>query len=284
MPLSARDLGEKLSWSDIGVGHDTRSYADEHGYKVADEFWLNWSERAPSGVDLVITQSFGRDHPTLWHINQDLVMALGLLREGDVWLRPEEGYIDVVRLKRGFEGEPSRMEIRTEHLRDYLAARQMALRIAWYRDRDTVLSNADHIGWKDSPPTVSEPNYRFEARFHDLHEGSGLPFGGQTAVFTARRTDVDPDEDVPEFGPETDDNIESESHTFGQVGTRVFRVEGEIWAEEWIEPAESSSRVRGDELPSAASLHCGRLGLTRICRCLRQRRYRKVSLVSSGCG
>jgi hypothetical protein len=252
VPLEHRGLGDKLGWSDIGVGHATRSYADENGYKAADEYWLDWSSRQARGAELVIVQVFGWDD-SIWHLNQDLVVALGLLREGDVWVRPDEGYLDVVRLHRDNREQPIRLEIRTEHLRDYLAARNMALRIAWYRDRDAVMRNADHIDWRDDPPSIDEPHYRFEARYHDLHEGSGLPFGGQSAVFTARRTDVYPEDDVPEFGPETNENVESESRTFGDKGERVFRVEGEIWCEEWVEPAALSVRVRGDNAASTTS-------------------------------
>ena len=130
----------------------------------------------------------------------------------------------------------------------------MALRTAWYRDRDAILRSADNIEWRDAPPSVSESHYRFETRYHELHEGSGgMPFGGQSAVFTARRTDVYPDDDVPAFGPETDENIEAGSRTYGHEGDRVFRVEGEIWCEEWVEPSAHSIRVRGDEVPSTTS-------------------------------
>jgi hypothetical protein len=252
VPLKHRELGEKLGWSEIGVGHETRPYADENGYKPADQYWFNWSSRDAAGVELVITQGFGWDD-SIWHLNVDIVAALGLRQEGDVWLKPDEGYVEVVRLRRDAEGQPIKLEMRTEHLRDYLAARQMALRVAWYRDRDAVLSNADYVEWRNAPPSIEEPHYRFEARYHDLHEGSGMPFGGQSAVFTARRTDVYPEDDVPEFGPETDDNIEMESRTFSHKGARVFRVEGEIWCEEWVEPAFHSVRVRGDEVPSATT-------------------------------
>lgn len=252
IPLEHRSLGERLSWSDIGVGHLTQSYADEEGYKAADEYWLNWSSREVSGVELVITQNFGWSN-SVWHLNLDVVVALNLIREGDVWVRPDEGYLDVVRLHRDAKGQPIRIEIRTEHLRDYLCARQMALRVAWYRDRDAVLHNSDHIEWRDDPPSIEEDHYKFEARCHDLHEGSGLPFGGQSAIFTARRTDVYPEDDVPEFGPETNENVEGESRTFGHQGARVFRVEGEIWSQEWVEPAARSARVRGDKIPSSTS-------------------------------
>ncbi len=252
VPLEHRALGDKLGWSDIGVGHETRSYADEKGYKSADQYWLNWSSRDAVGVELVITQGFGWDD-SVWHLNVDVIAALHLRQEGDVWVKPDEGYVEVVRLHRDAGGQPIKLEMRTEHLRDYLAARQMALRVAWYRDRDAVLSNVDHVEWRDDPPSIEEPHYRFEALCHDLHEGSGMPFGGQSAVFTARRTDVYPEDDVPEFGPETDDNVEAESRTFSHQGARVSRVQGEVWSEEWVEPATHSVRVRGDEVPSTTT-------------------------------
>ncbi|WP_288951732.1 hypothetical protein [uncultured Paracoccus sp.] len=252
VPLEHRQLGDGLGWSEIGVGHETRSYADSNGYKPVDQYWRNWPSDEALGVELVIAQSFGWDD-SVWHLNLDVVSALSLRQEGDVWVRPDEGYIEVARLSRSASGQPIRLEMRTEHLRDYLAARRMALRVAWYRDRDSVLRNADHIKWRDNPPSIDEPHFCFEAHCHDLHEGSGMPFGGQSAVFTVRRTDVYPEDDVPEFGPETDENVASESHTFGQTGAKVFRVEGEIWCEEWVEPATHSVRVRGDEVPSATT-------------------------------
>lgn len=254
VPVEHRALAEKLGWSDIGVGHETGSYADEKGYKPAEQYWFDWSSRdgGPIGVNLVITQGFGWED-SVWQLNVDLITALSLRQEGDLWVKSDEGYVDVVRLHRDTSGQPKRLEIRTEHLRDYLAARQMALRVAWYRDRDAVLRSGEHIEWRENPPSKEEPHYRFEARYHDLHEGSGLPFGGQSAVFTARRTDVYPEDDVPKFGPETDENIEAESHTFDHGGERVFRVEGEIWSEEWVEPAPHSTRVRGDKIPSNTS-------------------------------
>ncbi|MEZ5680589.1 MAG: hypothetical protein R3E14_04755 [Erythrobacter sp.] len=253
IPIAHRELAERLGWSDIGLIHETRPYADEDGYKPADKFLLDWSEPEPSGVSLVINQSFGFERPAEWHLHQDLVIALGLIREGDVWVRPDEDFIDVVRMHKDNEGEPKKIEIRTEFLRDYLKARKMALRIAWYRDRDSIIDEAEQIDWRDEPPTLKEENYRFEARFHEVHKGSGMPFGGQTAVFTARRTDVYPEDDVPEFDEEGENNTSSESRTFGDPGEKVFRVEGEIWAEEWIEPAQFSPRVAYDKPPSSAS-------------------------------
>lgn len=252
VPLSARELGDKLGWSEAGVGHTVGHYADERGYKPAGETWLKWEERGPIAVDLVLPQHFGWDD-TEWHLNQDLLFALRLKREGDVWLRPDEGFIEVVRLHRDQAGQPTRLEIRAEHLKDYLAARQMALRVAWYRDRDSIISEAGHVPWLDQELTEEKPDFRFVARAYAVHEGSGFPLGSQSAVFRSWRTDVDADDEVPEFGDETAGNTDGESHTYADRGATVFRVEGEIWAEEWIEPAKSSPRVRDDDIPSTAN-------------------------------
>jgi hypothetical protein len=73
--------------------------------------------------------------------------------------------------------------------------------------------------------------------------------GEKTAVFHIARTDVDPEEDVPVFGLPTDDNVTSKSWTKEHSGRKLYRVEGELWRTEWIEPASQSPIVRGDELP-----------------------------------
>lgn len=251
IPLAHRDLGEKLGWSEAGVGHTVGHYADKHGYKPAGETWLDWGARGPIAVDLVLPQHFGWDDSE-WHLNQDIVFALRLKREGDIWVRPDEGFVEVVRLHRDKAGQPTRLEMRAEHLKDYLAARQMALRVAWYRDRDSIIADAAHIPWLDDGLTEEKPNFRFEARAYAVHEGSGSPLGSQSAVFRSWRTDVDSSDDVPEFGDETPENTDSTSHTFSDQGAKVYRVEGEIWAEEWVEPAPHSPRVRDDDLPSTS--------------------------------
>lgn len=249
IPLKSRELGDRLGWSDIGL-HETRHYADKDGYKPADSFRLDWSNPEIVGVSLILPQHFSLGEAPEWHVHTDLIIALGLRREGDVWIKPDENHAEVIRLRRDSDGSPNLVEIRTEFLRDYLKARDMGLRMTWYKDRDAILSQIDHIRWKDDPPQIDEPNYRFRSLIAELHEGSGMPFGGQTAVFRSGRTDVDPDDDVPEFGPETGENTYSETDTFGHPGAKVFRIEGEIWAEEWVEPAEHSPRVADDHPPS----------------------------------
>lgn len=60
------------------------------------------------------------------------------------------------------------------------------------------------------------------------------------------RTDVDEEEDAPVMGPETDDNIASESARGHRSGYSGVRVEGEFWRDEWLEHQGKSTRVRGD--------------------------------------
>lgn len=260
--LAHREEGEKLDWMDIGLIHVIGNYADEKAYKAADEYWADWPSNHTTGIELVLPQSYGWDHPAEWHLHQDFVIALGLLREGDIWVRPEEGYVEVVRLKRDEEGCPQRIEARADHLRDYLAARKMALRLVWYRDRDAILEDASRFGIKSEEVTEERPNFRWVGRNFPIHEGSGDPIGSQTAVFHVWRTDVDPDADVPVFSDETDDNTDHSSQTFSRGGATVYRVEGEIWAEEWVEPAENSPRVRRDKTGSSAAFIVSASGQT----------------------
>jgi hypothetical protein len=183
-----------------------------------------------------------------WHLHQDFVITLGLKREGDTWVRPDEGYIEVAKLSKRADGDPDLLEVRASHLRDYLCARGMALYVTSYWDRVEVIESASHIAWPENPVRELRDNDRWEGRVLAIHEG-GMPYGEETAVFHVARTDVDPEEDVPVFGLATDDNVTSKSWTKEHTGRKLYRVEGELWRTEWIEPASHSPIVRGDKLP-----------------------------------
>jgi hypothetical protein len=178
-------------------------------------------------------------------VNQDLIMALGLIEEGDTWRRVDEGYVEVIRSRRDEDGGVVAIEIKAEFLRDYLAARGLSLLVAQYRQRMAILADASYLPWaKESLREASEHD-RFETRVFEVDTEGGL-FGGRVAVFQMWRTDVDNGEDVPVFGPENDSNTASRSATFEREGEKAYRAEGELWREEWIEPADRSLRVRGD--------------------------------------
>jgi hypothetical protein len=246
-----RELGERLGWSDIGLIHTAAPFASrELPYKPADVYWHNDGE--PVGAELVLVQRLNSDHEREWLISQDLVMALGLLREGDRWLRVDEGYVEVLRQRRDASGKVVSIEIKSEFLRDYLAARGMALRIAQYRRRMAILKDASYLAWATEAVEVKDEGGRFSRRVFGIDADGGVA-GGGVAVMHVWRTDVDHQEDVPVFGQENDQNTAYRSFSYERPGPLAYRAEGELWREEWIEPAVQSVRVRGDD--STEQLH-----------------------------
>lgn len=248
VPVTKRDAAGKLGWHDIGIIHDQGVWATKEFYKPAEIYQYN--ENEDLGVELAMIQHFNGAEQRQWHLNQDLAFALGLLREGDIWVRPSEDYATVARLRRDVHENPVALEIKNDYLRDYLCARDCFLRTTSYRTRDVIVADLADAG---SPKEKRESNgsERFELRVYPLLEGGHGD--GTFAVIHIARTDVDPEEDVPVLGPETNDNVESESWQGQRKGEKYFRVEGEVWRDEEIEPGANSPRVRGDEVPTGIS-------------------------------
>jgi hypothetical protein len=225
-------------------GHAGGPHAYRGGqYKPCEVYQHN--DHEDLGIDFVFEQRLGNEHPRIWHLSQDLVMALHLLQEGDQWVRLEEDYAVVVRQRRDAEGSIVAIEIRSDCLRDYLAARGLALRLYYYRSRTSVMVDASRMSWPKEGLSEELPHDRFEARVWEVDKDGG-PYGAGVAVYTMWRTDVDPEEDVPVFGRETDANTDGSSNRFQRGGVKYFRAQGEMWRGEWIEPADRSERVRGD--------------------------------------
>lgn len=240
-----RTEAEQLDWRDIGIGHSGGPYAYRDGaYKPCEVYQRNDHENL--GVDLVFDQHFGNGHQRIWHLSQDLVLALRLLQEGDQWVRPQEDYAVVVRQRRDADGLVVAIEIRSDCLRDYLAARGLALRLYYYRSRTAVIADISHLTWPQDGISEEQRHDRFQARFWEVDETGGQ-YGAGVAVFTTWRTDVDSEEDVPVFGEVSASNTDGTSNQFKRGGAKYFRAQGEMWRGEWIGPAEKSERVRGDE-------------------------------------
>lgn len=198
------------------------------------------------GSGLIIEQTLNSKEQNVWHLHQDFVVALRLMREGDKWLRPDEGYLEVARLFRDEKGEPVKLEVRAEQLRDYLCAKGMNLYLSSYRSRVEVCADRNHITWDPLSASDTTDSQRWEGRASEIHEG-GMPFGATTAVFHAARTDVDDEEDVPTFGFPTDNSVKSDSWTKKESGRKLYLIEGELWRTEVIESGDFSERIRGDD-------------------------------------
>jgi hypothetical protein len=241
VPLRRRDSAENLGWRDLNLMHDHCGYANLGRYVAADEYD---DKQLKGAVPLVMSQSGNSAEPPTWHIRPDFVITLKLKREGNVWVAMDEGYIEVVRLKLDEDSRPRLLEVRAEHLKDYLCARRMALRISWYRERQEVVEAEPDFNWPEPDGTYKDGE-RWEGRINAIHEG-GEPFGESMAVLQVTRTNLDFDEDVPCIGI-SDDAVTS-SFTSKLSGKRkLYRVAGEVWRAEWVEPGARSTRIRGDE-------------------------------------
>ncbi len=241
-PPEHRDVAERLSWSSIGIACNVQPYAFEDGHYSSIEQY-QYNDKEPIGVHLV----FEHPQPVVggraWILNPDLVIALRLIKEGANWVRPEENFAVVAREVLDEKGNHQLIEIKREFLLDYLAARNLSLRLSYYRQRvENVasLEGNEYANLEDKQET--RDSGRFELRVRSLND----VFGGSWALFRAWRTDVDEDEDAPVMGPENNENTDFESSKGHRGGFEGVRIEGEFWRDEWIENQRKSVRIRGD--------------------------------------
>lgn len=241
-PPEHRDIAEKVSWTDIGIGCTVQPYAYEDGYYSSIEQY-QWNDKEPIGIHLIL------EHPQpviggrIWVLNPDLIVALRLIKDGNNWIRPEENFVVVAREVFDEKGKHQLIEIKREFLLDYLAARNLSLKLSYYRQRVeniTLLETSEYHGLEDCQE--ERDNGRFELLIRNLND----VYGGSWAMFRTWRTDVDEEEDAPIIGPETNENTDYESYKGNKDGYNGIRVESEFWRDEWIEHQGISNRVRGD--------------------------------------
>jgi hypothetical protein len=242
LPRKQEDLGEELRWDEIGTGHDVRPYVHENGlYSPVDQFVSR--DGKLTGVELILEHPQPTIDARRWVIAPDLYIALRLIKEGNTWLRPEEGFEAVIREHVDAHGDHTLIEIKRPFLLDYLAARDLSLRMAFYRQRVenvATLQDTAYEGLEDRKE--SRDGGRFSLHVTPLDR----VFGGSVLSVRTWRTDVDEDSDAPVMGPENSDNVDYETHSGMRGGFAGIRVEGEFWGEEWIRHDGKSTRIRGD--------------------------------------
>jgi hypothetical protein len=241
-PPEHREVAERLSWNNIGIGHKARPYAYEDGhYSSIDQYQYN--DKEAIGVELVF------EHPQpvvggrLWILNPDLVVALHLIKDGTNWVRPEENFVVVAREVLDEKGHHRLIEIKREFLIDYLAARNLSLRLSYYRQRVENVAALEGSAYENLTNRQEQRDgWRFELLIRSLED----VYGGSWASFRVWRTDLDEDEDAPVMRPESNDNTNFEKSQGHWSGYEGVQVEGEFWRDEWIEHQGQSMRVRGD--------------------------------------
>ncbi|WP_150538784.1 hypothetical protein [Actinobacillus vicugnae] len=242
-PPEHKEFAETLGWSDIGISLDAKPYAYNNGYYKSVEQY-EWNENKPIGIHLI----FDYPQPVIggrkWIISPDLILALRLVKENNSWVRPEEDFVEVIRESFDDKGNHVQIEIKREFLMDYLAARNLSLRLSYYRQRVENIEALESGEYSDLTNFQEErDNGRFELLIRSLND----VYGGSWASFRVWRTDIDEEDDAPVLGVEHDGNTESESSQGYRGGYEGIRVEGEFWRNEWIEHQGLSIRVREDE-------------------------------------
>ncbi len=141
-----RTTVDKFEWGELDVS--THYPSVEKGIYRPIDTHTDWSEdQKVVGTRLVIAQELSGYAREAWHLHYDIVCALKLEQEGDTWFRPEEGWVEVARLKRNEEGKPVCLEMRAEMLSDYLAARGMALFFSAYHERSAYFVGKPDYTW-----------------------------------------------------------------------------------------------------------------------------------------
>jgi hypothetical protein len=244
-PAEESERALALEWMDVSPSWGHRPYVENNEYFPAGTF-RSFSDELV-GDYLVLQQLSETGEPTIWHLTQDIVLGLGLYREGDVWVRPDEDYIGVARIRRSTEGKLLRLDIRAEQLRDFLCAKGYGLLVATYQSREVIVDSDPRFEWENGAATEIGEHYRWQGRVQAIHEG-GMPYGAKTAVFHVGRTNIDTNEDVPTYGMPGEDEYETKSWEKVNKGRKLFLVRGEMWRNEWIPPSDTSPRVRGDRI------------------------------------
>lgn len=242
--VSADKTDEALSleWEEITSNSEHVPYVEEGQFHTAEEF-IGWKSNV-SGIHPVLEQSLP-DEPTEWHLHYDIVLGLGLKKEGDHWVRPEEDYLKIAELRRAKGGKPEGIFIRMEHLRDFLCARNSGLLIASYSERAVVLANKPEFDWENGRAQLAGEHFRWKGFITPIAEG-GHPFGSRTAVIWAGRKTPEPENEVPTHAGPGDEDIETSFREIKHEGNMLYDVRGELWRNEWVPPAERSPRVRRD--------------------------------------
>ncbi len=142
-PPEHRTRAEELSWSDIGISSTAQPYAYKDGHYSPIEQY-EYSDKEPIGIHLIFEHPQPVIGKCLWILNPDLVVALRLIKEGTNWVRPEENFVVVAREVFDDKGEYSSIDIKREFLIDYLAARNLSLRLSYYRQRVENVSSLDN--------------------------------------------------------------------------------------------------------------------------------------------
>lgn len=247
VPIENKEHVKQIGWSDLGIGRTYSGGFDDGEYVPADVF-KSWTKEKFKGLYLVMVQERRGEVERDWLIHPDLTLTLKLYKDGDSWVCPDEGYVEVIKVTKGSTGATQKVEIRAEFLKDYLYARQMGLWMTWYRERREIVEDCSHIKWENEVASEVSEHSNWQAQITAIHEGSGSRYGSQLGVFQLTREGVDLEEDVPQITlPSGEGEAKSTQSVRSHQGRKLHFIHGELWREEWVSPGPISPRIKGDD-------------------------------------
>jgi hypothetical protein len=256
-PVETKADAMRVQWMDVGCHSGHRPYV-ERGQFTSAECYLDHRSDA-AGKRLVFEQTSTPVDGPRTLIHPDLILGLGLIQRDEEWVAPEEGYTTVIRIRKNLDGHPVRVEIRAEHLRDFLCACGLGLAVYSYCSRFEISAEEPNPGWPTIPHERSGEHFDWIGNVVAV-DGRGMPYDQESHVTQVIRTDVDAEPDVPELSFPTPGNTASRSYSTRPTGPRLYRLSGELWRTEWLDPAEQSPRVAGDPWPEHLSFISGAAG------------------------
>ena len=236
------EKAKDLEWMDVGLmrSHKGNPYEDE--YKSAFYF----EEDGVIGENLIIAHEIGGEHCNNWYISPDLLSTLELTQEKDSWLAYNRGYEEVIKLHKNQNGCVDEILIRSSYLKDYLCVRDRALMVSSYKSRTEILEEEPEVDWELEKIINVESGTKWSGRMCAIHEG-GPRFGEEIAILHVGRTNVNFEEDVPEFPfSHNEKGIKSESWVKKFKGKKLYRIEGEVWKNDFVYPLVKSTIILDD--------------------------------------
>ncbi|WP_133138087.1 hypothetical protein [Legionella rowbothamii] len=246
IPYKQIEEAKRLDWTDIGrsSNHSHTGWFDDKQYFPA-EVYKDYQGNV-DGIHLVLEQTSHDERHNIWHLNQDLVLSLGIVREGNSWVDPMEDYAVVARIRTDESNKTVVLEIKAHYLKDYLCARDMALYMTQYCNRVSIYAEAPPFTWSVDSAQVNTESGKWQGGIREIHEGGGI-FGSKIGIFQFARIDVEEEDDIPSLSETpTQENTSSASWEKSFEGKKLYYVLGEYWRNEVILPSKTSAKVRGD--------------------------------------
>lgn len=192
----------------------------------------------------------GKQAPRQVLIDPDLILGLRLHPVGSDWVSFRDDGELAIRQTSDDAGNVTKVEIRSEYLKDYLAAREMGLAVVTLRERKKLFVDRPdfHLPNEKVTELMSWAGGTGEIDEH------GDTFGSTWTVSIVGRHDVDADEDAPVAEYDTaDEKLSRRRFETAKGNCKRFLVSSELINREWIYPAPNSPRVRGDDPNEAYS-------------------------------